>query len=323
MSTYLHKKILNILTDSGLFFYNKKILLAISGGKDSLCLLKIVKDLGLIYQWQIGIIHCNHEWRSDSKENAQMIYNLAMELNLDFYLAKNSSKLISEANARQWRYYNFFTIASNNNYNIIFTAHNLNDKVETILYNLFRGSGINGTLSLVDSKFINSLILLQRPLLSVHLNETFWFARYYCLPIWADITNVNLKYKRNRLRHDIIPYIKNYFNPQLNKHIIQFSEKLFFQVNSYYQLSYQIYLKIIHPKYLAIHSYHYSNLHDIMQITIVKILLKQLNMSFLLDTTIKKIVIFLTNRNYSDSILYLQNLVIIKKNIYIYFAQSK
>nr|YP_010336813.1 tRNA(Ile)-lysidine synthase [Stylonema alsidii]UNJ15219.1 tRNA(Ile)-lysidine synthase [Stylonema alsidii] len=323
MSTYLHRKILKILMDSGVSFYNNKILLALSGGKDSLCLLKIVQDLGLIYQWQIGIIHCNHDWRSDSIENAQMIYNLAMELNLDFYLAKNNRQLISESNARQWRYYNFFTVASHDNYNIIFTAHNLNDKVETILYNLFRGSGTNGTLSLVDSKFITSLILLQRPLLSVNLNETFWFARYYCLPIWADITNMNLKYKRNRLRHDIIPYIKNYFNPQLNKHIIQFSDKLFIQVNSYYQLSYQVYLKIIHPKYLAIHIYHYSNLHDIMQITIVKILLKQLNISSFLDTTIKKIVIFLKNINYSNYILYLQDVVIIKKDIYIYFAQSK
>nr|YP_010336615.1 tRNA(Ile)-lysidine synthase [Rhodospora sordida]UNJ15021.1 tRNA(Ile)-lysidine synthase [Rhodospora sordida] len=322
MSTYLHEKIFKSLTTSGFSLQNAKILLAVSGGKDSLCLLKIMKDLGKLYNWTFAIVHCNHQWRTDSYKNAHLMHTIANEFNVTFYLAINHSLLDNESKVRQWRYYILLTIAVKYKYTLILTAHNRNDKVETLFYNLSRGSGLEGIVALANSKKITKNTYLYRPLLQVNQNETSWFCRYFCLPVWSDITNLDITYKRNRIRQDLLPYLRQFFNPRLDENILYFLDKLSLQNTYFNEYSQIIYLKVIHPLYVAIHSQHYSNLHSIMQITIVRMILKQLDISSVSENSSKDLIKFLKEPNYDDCTMFFYNYIFIKKTIYVYFCKN-
>ncbi|MFM6348499.1 MAG: ATP-binding protein, partial [Dolichospermum sp.] len=97
---------------------------------------------------------------------------------------------------------------------------------ETLLYNLMRGSGADGLAALTWQRSLTHGINLVRPLLNVSRQETAEFCRENLIPIWEDSTNQNLDYRRNRLRLETIPYLKQHFNPQLEIAITQTAEIL-------------------------------------------------------------------------------------------------
>nr|YP_010336419.1 tRNA(Ile)-lysidine synthase [Goniotrichopsis reniformis]UNJ14825.1 tRNA(Ile)-lysidine synthase [Goniotrichopsis reniformis] len=322
MLTNLHNEVLHYLTHINVSLYRAKILIGLSGGKDSLCLLKILKDLTPLYKWHISVVHCDHNWREDSLKNVERVYNWTTKGTFTLYLANNQSLLTTEDKTRSWRYYLFLTIAVKFDYSLLFTAHNLNDKVETVIYNLFRGTGIDGLTTLSYPKQVSSNITICRPLITLTADDILAFCRYYYLPVWSDITNFNLYHKRNRLRQDVIPYIKKFFNPKLIISLSNISNLLELQMNYIYHRAYEIYVKIKHPSYIGINIIQYSNLHKIMQITIIKIMLKQLTLSLGFEMYINKLRIYFSERTYQNNIIYIDKIAFVKKNIYIYIARN-
>ncbi|MBD2529608.1 tRNA lysidine(34) synthetase TilS [Nostoc flagelliforme FACHB-838] len=222
----LHAKIHRTIRSRHLFERNQRLLIAVSGGQDSLCLIKLLLDLQSKWGWYLGIAHCDHRWRSDSEANAHHVENLAKTWGISFYLETANEPINSEATARDWRYQALCAIAQANNYQYIVTGHTASDRAETLLYNLIRGTGADGLQALTWQRSLTTGIMLVRPLLEITRSQTEQFCQEFKLPIWEDSTNQDLQYSRNRIRQEWIPYLRENFNPQVESALAQTAELL-------------------------------------------------------------------------------------------------
>ncbi len=202
------------------------LLVAVSGGQDSLCLASLLQMQKAKFNWNLIIAHCDHQWRSDSTANANHVERIAHEWGITFCLRTAKSPLKNEASAREWRYAMLVEMAKLHECAYVVTGHTRSDRVETLLYNLMRGSGADGLASLTWRRSLTDEISLVRPLLNVSRAETAGFCLENQIPVWEDSTNQNLDYRRNRLRLETIPYLQAHFNPQLENAIAQTSELL-------------------------------------------------------------------------------------------------
>ncbi len=200
--------------------------MAVSGGQDSLCLIKLLLDLQSKWGWELAIAHCDHRWRSDSQTNAQHVEQLAQTWGIPYYQQTATEPLNSEAAARQWRYLALSAIARQEGQEYIVTGHTASDRAETLLYNLIRGSGADGLQALTWKRPLDAGIQLVRPLLEITRTQTGAFCHQFHLTIWEDSTNQNLKYARNRLRLEIIPYLQQYVNPKAEENLAKTAELL-------------------------------------------------------------------------------------------------
>jgi tRNA(Ile)-lysidine synthase len=241
--TPFHIKIHQILRQRSLLPKNQSILIALSGGQDSLCLTQILIDLRPHWNWNLSIVHCNHLWRSDSTANADHIAALAQSWKLPFYLKTADSPPPNEAAARDWRYAQLQSIEG---FNFIVTGHTASDRAETLLFNLIRGSGADGLSALNWTRQLTPTINLVRPLLEITRSQTAEFCRDRNLPVWQDSTNNDLTYSRNRIRQELIPYLKDNFNPQVEAHLAQTMELLSADVEYLESVASEFYEKAIH-----------------------------------------------------------------------------
>ncbi|MEG4496431.1 tRNA lysidine(34) synthetase TilS [Microcoleus sp. F10-C6] len=146
--THLHAQLHRTLLQRQILPSNQRLLVAVSGGQDSLCSLKLLLDLQPKWHWNLAIAHCDHRWRSDSEANANHVENIAKSWRISYYLQTASDISKTEAAARQWRYQALTEIAIAHNYPYIVTGHTASDRAETLLYNLIRGSGADGLSAL-------------------------------------------------------------------------------------------------------------------------------------------------------------------------------
>ncbi len=224
--TPLHAKIHRIIRARHLFKPHQNLLVAVSGGQDSLCLIKLLLDLQSKWEWNLGIAHCDHGWRSDSHANALHVENLAKSWDLPFYLETAHQPINSEASARNWRYQVLSMIAHSHHYQYLITGHTASDRAETLLYNLIRGTGADGLQALTWQRPLPNDIMLVRPLLEVTRSQTQQFCQDFNLPIWEDSTNQDWQYARNRIRQQLIPYLQENFNPQVELALAQTAQLL-------------------------------------------------------------------------------------------------
>ena len=225
MWTNIHARVHQTLKDSCILPHKSNLLIAVSGGQDSLCLLKIMIDLQEKWGWNIAIAHCDHGWGSDLGI-ADHVEKIANNWNIPFYLKVAKAMKETEAAAREWRYQSLVEIAEENDCREIVTGHTLSDRSETLLYNLIRGAGSNGLGALTWKRPLTNNINLVRPLLKVSRGETLEFCQQFALPIWEDAANANLDYARNRIRQELVPYLKENFNPNVETTLSQTSEVL-------------------------------------------------------------------------------------------------
>ena len=195
------------------FLKGKKLLLATSGGIDSMVLLDLCHKLKL----DVRVAHCNFQLRGDESDDDEKFVKSQCE-KLDILLFVNhfdtkkfaeEQKLSIQVVARNLRYEWFNTLLINNNYDYILTAHHLDDSLETFLINFTRGSGLDGLTGIPQQ---NGTII--RPLLPFSRNEIEAFAKENHIQWREDSSNTSDKYLRNKLRHDVIPILKE-LNPAL------------------------------------------------------------------------------------------------------------
>jgi len=224
--TSLHAKIHGTIRSRQLFEHHQQLLVAVSGGQDSLCLIKLLSDLQPKWGWKLAIAHCDHRWRPELSDNADHVENLAKSWGIPFFLQTANEPLNSEAAARQWRYQALSEIAREYQYDCVITGHTASDRAETLLYNLIRGTGADGLQALSWKRPLIDGVVLVRPLLELTRTQTGQFCQDFQLPIWEDSTNQDLKYARNRIRQELLPYLQENFNPQVESALAQTAELL-------------------------------------------------------------------------------------------------
>lgn len=190
------------------FLKRKKVLIAISGGLDSVVLAKLFHEL----EYSMAFAHCNFQLRGiESDEDETFVKALAKKWNVEVFVKKfeteayaSQQKLSIQMAARNLRYEWFQQIAAKFQYDYILTAHHQDDALETFLINLSRGTGIDG-LTGIPEKNEN----IVRPLLPFTRNVIHAYAEKNKLPWREDSSNASTKYVRNKIRHEIVPLLKD------------------------------------------------------------------------------------------------------------------
>ncbi|WP_116787762.1 tRNA lysidine(34) synthetase TilS [Flavobacterium psychrotrophum] len=207
------------LTTQLSFLKDKKLLLATSGGVDSVVLVHLFKALG----YNIFIAHCNFGLRGDESDgDEQFVRNYAAENNIPIFVTHFDTKALAhdakvsiQVAARQLRYAWFEELIRDNNLDYLLTAHHLDDSVETFLINFTRGTGLDGLLGIPQQ---NGNIV--RPLLPFTRNDIEAYAKANNIAWREDSSNASDKYLRNKLRHTIVPILKE-LNPSFADSFVQ------------------------------------------------------------------------------------------------------
>ena len=226
----LHKL---LLANKALLPKGASLLLAVSGGQDSMVLTRLILDLQKLHDWKIQVWHGDHGWHKNSQQTALELQNWCLKQDLAFYSNRTSKKETStEAEARHWRYQQLAKTAkslssTNKKFpcNYVLTGHTGSDRAETLLLHLARGADLTGLSSLQDRRILQENIYLVRPLLSFTREETSQICNEMHLPIWLDPSNQSKDFSRNRVRQEILPVL-NELHPGCSLRIARVSERL-------------------------------------------------------------------------------------------------
>ncbi len=205
---------------------NDKIVIACSGGPDSMVLLSLLCDLRKEIAFDIICAHINHNKREESESEALMVEDFCKKHKVTFEFTKfeDYEKGNFEAIARKKRYDFFEKVMKKYKTKKLFTAHHGDDLAETILMRITRGSTLRGYVGF--TKYNNSeWYELYRPLIFVTKQEIIEYADTNNIPYAIDKSNKDQKYTRNRFRYQILPELKKE-EPNIDKKFLNFSEKL-------------------------------------------------------------------------------------------------
>jgi len=200
------------------------LLLAVSGGIDSVVLCELMYQL----QMNFAIAHCNFQLRDqESDADAVFVKNLAAHYRVPFFetsfdTTKHAEvpSVSTQMAARSLRYDWFEQIRKENKYHAIVTAHHQNDIIETILYNLTKGTGIAGLHGILPKNGY-----LVRPMLCLKKEEIVEFANKENLSFREDASNASTKYARNKIRHKVVPTLKE-LNPNVEQAFFENAQRL-------------------------------------------------------------------------------------------------
>ncbi len=226
------------------------IIVGVSGGADSLCLLHALNTLAPEFDWQLHVAHLNHQLRGEEAQaDADFVRDLARQWNLPYTIEARDvaafarrQKLSIEEAARQVRYGFLLEVALTQHSDTIAVAHNADDQAESVLMHFLRGSGLSGLRGMQPKMLITDLRLiiqhsttpalhaarqrgasvsnqqfkihLVRPLLDTPRAAIDEYCRQHDLHPRLDATNADTTYFRNRLRHELLPLLETY-NPQI------------------------------------------------------------------------------------------------------------
>lgn len=223
-----------------------KIVVCVSGGPDSMCLLHI---LGKIKKKQndsfsICVAHVNHKIRQEADEETKYVEDYCKKNDIECFVKKcdvidiaKEEKRGLEETGRKIRYAFFEEVANKVGANKIAIAHNENDTVETVLMNVIRGSGSSGLKGIEpirDKRYIRPLIETKREQIENYCEEN-------NLDPKIDQSNFDNKYTRNKVRNELIPYLKEEFNPNIIDSIQKLSEIITDEQNYLEKMVHNIY----------------------------------------------------------------------------------
>ena len=212
----LHKR---IKQNKSLLPNNSTLLLAVSGGQDSMALLKLITDLKRLYRWKIEIWHGDHQWHNKSEKIKAELKLWCDDQKISFHSNKaNKVEIDNEEKARNWRYKNLLIKAKmltaiNMDFPCkrILTGHTATDRAETIIMNLARGTDLIGLSTLREQRALEQNLDLVRPLLIFNRDETLEICKEFNLPVWIDPSNENINLTRNRIRKEILPTLNSIY----------------------------------------------------------------------------------------------------------------
>ncbi|MEB3301290.1 MAG: tRNA lysidine(34) synthetase TilS [Cyanobacteriota bacterium] len=184
------------------------LLVAISGGQDSMALTGLLRDLQPLHTWQLTLWHGDHAWRREASTQAEALAAWAEAQGLTLCRQRAEPAPTSEAAAREWRYNCLIEQAAALGCAHVLTAHTATDRAETLLLNLARGSHQRGLAALRAERPLAKGVQLVRPLLPFTREDTARICRQMELPIWLDPTNADPRFSRNRVRAEVLPVLE-------------------------------------------------------------------------------------------------------------------
>ena len=227
-----------LLANPDLLPTGASLLLAVSGGQDSMAMLGLMVDLQRKHDWCLEVWHGDHSWHAQSATIAAELRHWCEARNLSFWSDQaKPEQTNSEAKARHWRYEQLMLHAdrlSSSNpshpYQHVLTAHTSTDRAETLLLNLARGTDLAGLSSLRQTRSINQdipqpRVQLVRPLLGFSRDDTAQICSERSLPIWLDPSNSCAEFSRNRIRQEVIPVLES-LHPGCSLRMADLAERL-------------------------------------------------------------------------------------------------
>lgn len=220
------KKVLKYVEKNKMLHNNDKVVLGVSGGADSVCLLFVMLEIKPIYHLELYVVHVNHGIRGDeAKEDALYVEKLCRQYKIPHILVEEDipsrarKEGISEEEAgRDARYEAFEKVFHDYGADKIAVAHNQNDSGETMLFNLFRGSGLKGLCGIPPTR--GNII---RPLLETSRRNIEEYLLSRKISYQTDKTNEMTDYTRNRIRLEVLPYIVENINNNAIEHMVKTS----------------------------------------------------------------------------------------------------
>ena len=223
------QKVIRFIKENDLLSSGEKLLVALSGGPDSVFLLHFLNKFKKKFKIEIGAVHINHKLRGkDSDRDELFCKAVCDELSIPIYTLRKDVKSYSKKNklslesaGRKIRYEFFEKVSKDNKYNKIATAHNADDNVETVLLNLIKGTGLKGIAGIPVKR--NNII---RPILSLTKKEILNYLDENKYEYRVDESNLSNDFERNFLRNEIIPLIQKNINPAFSNTALKTSLNL-------------------------------------------------------------------------------------------------
>jgi tRNA(Ile)-lysidine synthase len=225
------QRVLRFIKENRLFTAGQKLVVAVSGGPDSVCMLDILARLRHELGIELHIAHLNHQLRGEESDaDARYVADLSARLKIpatvesrDADAYRQQHRLTPEEAAREVRYSFLADVARNTGTGLVAVGHTLDDQLETILMHLIRGSGTRGLRGLLPFSQWRSEkdgITIIRPLLEISREETSTYCARNKLDPRTDESNASLEPLRNRIRHELLPYLRQY-NPNIAEALLR------------------------------------------------------------------------------------------------------
>jgi tRNA(Ile)-lysidine synthase len=220
-----------IMQDECQIEHDQLLLVGVSGGMDSMCLLHLLYKNG----YSIMAAHFDHSIRENSSSDALFVQNKCIEwgipcivkkMDVKEYCRENGQNI--EEGARNLRYGFLLESAKNYSASAVLVAHHADDQVETVLMHFIRGAGLSGLKGMKYTSFLEQFsktIPIIRPLLNISRKQIHSYCIENQIPFIEDKTNTDITFFRNRLRHELIPELENY-NPRFRETLIRTTHSL-------------------------------------------------------------------------------------------------
>lgn len=215
----IKNRVLDYIYKNQLVEKGDKIVVGVSGGPDSMCLLNLLNELKSELEIDLAVAHINHMLRGeDADADEEYVKRFCNRIGIQVFSKRidilNFAKdrgMSTETAGREVRYRYFEEVMNKLNFNKVATAHNANDQVETILMRIMRGTGLEGLTGIPvkrEDKFIRPILFLQREEIEKYCSDNELEPR-------IDESNLERTYSRNKVRIDMIPYMRDNFNPDI------------------------------------------------------------------------------------------------------------
>ena len=310
-----------------------KIVLGVSGGPDSICMLDMMRELKeeKNINFEIYVAHVNHMIREEAIEDEKYVQNYCLKHNIKFFVKRvdvqkiaNDKKIGTEEAGRKVRYDFFEEVLQKTGSNKIAIAHNKNDKIETIIMHLLRGSGLSGLKGIEpirDNKYI-------RPLIECERREIEQYCEDKKLQPRIDKTNFENEYTRNKIRNIVIPYIKKEFNPNIIQTLSRLSQVATDESNYIDLQTQKIYNKLLierTDKQITLKLKEFNQQENVIQKRLVLKTIKELNGSTdrIEKIHIEDIIKLCTNNIGNKYLTPNKNLKVLVKDKKIFFIKLK
>lgn len=199
------------------------IIVAVSGGIDSVVLLHAIAQN--VNKENVVVVHVNHGMRETATRDCLFVKRLAKKYGVTFETNVSIPQLVTENDARVFRYEILQQVVKKYNAKYVLTAHHQDDQVETFLWRLMRGDGVNSLLGIPQLRELGDGVVLYRPLLGWSKSKILQYAEQYELQHVEDETNAQLIYTRNRLRQTILPVLRQE-QEHFDTHVVQLQDEL-------------------------------------------------------------------------------------------------